>query len=88
MSKQATAFWPVGLIIELFVEAGCELRVAEPTVQLEDGDCFNARYLLHVPTKSFAALVDLEDDQYVSEDEVAFWERRLGISISRPSGPH
>jgi hypothetical protein len=85
LSKVATPFWCVGAIIELFVAAGCTLREAEPTVLLEDGDCFNVRYLLHQPTKTFVALQDLTDDQYVSEAEVTFWERRLGVSISRPS---
>jgi hypothetical protein len=85
VSKAATDFWPVGLIIQLFVEAGCELRVAEPTVVLEDGDCLNVRYLIKTSTKTYVPLVDLEDDQFVSESEVAFWERRLELTIGRPS---
>ncbi|HZZ32390.1 MAG TPA: hypothetical protein VFE10_10390 [Phenylobacterium sp.] len=84
MSKAATAFWPVGLILQLFQEAGCDLRVAEPTVTLEDGDCLNVRYLIRADTKSYVPLVDLTDDQFVSEPEVVFWERRLGVQISRP----
>lgn len=54
-------------------------------MKLEDGDCLNVRYLVHEPTRVFVPLVDLEDDQWVSEDEVAFWERRLGLTIPRPS---
>lgn len=84
MSKAATDFWLVGHIIELFKEAGCELRIAEPTVVLEDGDCINTRYLLRPDKKLFMPLVDLEDDQFISEAEVIFWERRLGVHIGRP----
>ena len=84
MAKAATDFWQVGLILDLFKDVGCELRVAEPTVRVGDGDCFNVRYLLKTGTKLYVPLVDLEDDQYVSEPEVQFWERRLGVQIGRP----
>jgi hypothetical protein len=83
VAKQASQFWRVGLVIEMFVKQGCELRVAEQAVQLEDGDCLNARYLLNPTSGAFVPLVDLTDEQQVSELEVAFWERRLGVAIPR-----
>lgn len=63
---------------------GCEVRVAEATILLDDGDCLNVRYLLNPVDNAFVPLIDLADDDRVSESEVAFWERRLGIMIGRP----
>jgi hypothetical protein len=84
LAKAASDFWTVCIIVDLFKERGCELRVAEPTVHLDDGDCFNARYLLNPETGAFVPLIDLDDYDKVSETELAFWERRLGITIPRP----
>ncbi len=60
------------------------LRSAEPTVHLDDGECLNVRYRLNPSSGAFAPLVDLDDDDQVSDSEVAFWERRLGLQIPRP----
>lgn len=48
----------------------------------------NVRYLVHAPTKNYVPIVDLEGDQFISETEAAFWERRLGMKIGRPDGFH
>lgn len=62
---------------------GCEIREAEAPVYLDDGDVFGFRYLVNLETTAFVPIVDLGDDQYVSEGEVADWERRLGIVIPK-----
>ena len=87
MAGPLTRFWPVGQVLARFVALGCEVRIAEPTVRLADGDNFSVRYLLRPATGDFVPLVDLADDDRVSEVELAFWERRLGLTIQRP-GPH
>jgi hypothetical protein len=84
VAQPASDFWPVGSILELFKAAGCEVREAEPIAHLSNGDCLNVRYLLAPDGKNFVPLVDLADTDSVSELEVAFWERRLGIQIGRP----
>ena len=71
----------VGEIVGKFVERGCTLREAEPTILFEDGDVLNVRYLLNPATGGFAALQDLADDERVSTEEVEFWERRLGVAV-------
>jgi len=83
LAKQTSRFWRVAEVISLFVAQGCELRIAEPTVQLSDGDCLNVRYLLNSASGAFVPLVDLDDDDKVSDGEVVFWERRLGLRIPR-----
>lgn len=84
MAKRSTDFWRVGAIVDLFTKNGCQLRIAEATVQLPDGDCFNARYLYNPKNDAFVPLIDLMDEDSVSEAEVSFWERRLGLQIGRP----
>lgn len=84
MAGRLNPFWPVGAVLARFVALGCEVRVAEPTVRIADGDNFSVRYLLRPSTGAFVPLVDLADDDRVSEIELAFWERRLGLTISRP----
>jgi len=81
LAQQAARFWLVGDIIEKFVAHGCRLREAEPTVLFEDGDCLNVRYLLNPATAGFVAIQDILDTDSVSQDEVEFWERRLGLSV-------
>jgi len=71
-------------MLDRFVLSGCELRIAEATVRMPDGDCLNVRYLLNPANGMFVPLVDLDDSDSVSEGEVAFWERRLGVLVSRP----
>jgi hypothetical protein len=80
-AKQVGSFWNVRDILAIFVQMGCELRVAEGTVYSEDGDCWNFRYLFNPANQSFVPIVDLSDDQFVSAGEVADWERRLGVTI-------
>ncbi len=84
MARQTGRFWRVADVISHFIALGCELRIAEPTVQLPDGDCLNVRYLLNVASGAFVPLVDLDDADKVSDSEVVFWERRLGLRIPRP----
>ena len=84
MAAPTQGFWSVGVVLRAFRSAGCELRTAETTVRLEDGEIMNLRYLLAPGGERFVALVDLEDDELVSEGEVQFWERRLQVKLARP----
>lgn len=62
---------------------GCEIREAERPVYMDDGDSFNFRYLVNTETGAFQPVVDLDDADFISEGEVEFWERRLGIVIPK-----
>ena len=70
-------------IISLFLQMGCEIREAESSVYLDDGDSFDFRYLVNTETRAFQPIVDLTDEDFISEGEVAAWERRLGIMIPK-----
>jgi hypothetical protein len=83
LARRAGEFRRVGEALSAFIALGCELRVAEATVHLDDGDVLNVRYLLNPATGAFVPLVDLEDDEQVSAAEVRFWERRLGLTLPR-----
>ncbi len=83
MAQGATRFHRVGDILACFIAQGCELRTAEATVTDPEGDVFNLRYLLRVSTGAHVALVDLTDDDRVSEAELRQWERRLGLTVPR-----
>lgn len=82
--KRLTPFWKVRSVISLFIQMGCELREAEEEVVSGDGDVLNYRYLVNPDTGAFVAIVDLGDDEFVSAIDVAFWERRLGVTIPKP----
>ena len=84
--KRLTPFWKVRSVIALFIQMGCELREADQEVVSDDGDVLNYRYLVNPDTNAFVAIVDLGDDEFVSAVDVAFWERRLGVTIPKP--PH
>ena len=71
-------------VLSLFIQMGCELRVAESDVVSDQGDVLNARYLFNPDNGAFVPVLDLGDDEFVSSGEVAFWERRLGITIPKP----
>jgi hypothetical protein len=70
-------------IISLFVQMGCEIREAESPIYLDDGDSFGFRYLVNAETGAFQPIVDLADEDFISEGEVAAWERRLGLIIPK-----
>jgi hypothetical protein len=57
---------------------------AEADVVSDQGDILNARYLFNPDNGAFVPVLDLGDDEFVSSGEVAFWERRLGITIPKP----
>jgi hypothetical protein len=63
---------------------GCELRTAEQSNVSPEGDVLNFRYLVNPDSGAFVAIVDLGDDEFVSAAEVAYWERRLGVTIPKP----
>jgi hypothetical protein len=77
LARKSVDFWTVSHVVVAFMA----------TVHLEDGDCFNTRYLVNSQTGAFVQLVDLDDDDQISETELRFWERRLGITIPRPKIP-
>jgi hypothetical protein len=81
--RGATRFYRVREIVSLFVQMGCEIREAEKPVYLEDGDSFGFRYFVNIETGAFQPIVDLADEDFISEGEVTAWERRLGIIIPK-----
>jgi hypothetical protein len=83
-AKRTGRFWEVKAILDLFVQMGCELRVAESDPRSDTGEISNLRYLFNPQSGNFVAIVDLGDDEFVSAGEVAFWERRLGVTIPKP----
>ena len=70
--------------MSLFIQMGCELRVAEGDVVSDGGEVLNFRYLFNPENKAFVAIVDLGDEEFVSAGEVEYWERRLGVTIPKP----
>jgi hypothetical protein len=84
-AKRSGVFWNVREVLALFVQMGCELRIAEHTVYSDDGDVLNFRYLYNPENEAFAPIIDLGDDEQVSSGEVESWERRLGIVIPKGS---
>lgn len=83
-AKRLNPFWKVREVLSLFIQMGCELRIAEHTIHCDDGDVFNFRYLFNPDNDAFVPIVDLADDQFVSAGEVADWERRLGVTTPKP----
>jgi hypothetical protein len=63
---------------------GCEHNVAEPCVDDGQGSVFVFSYLVNNDNKTFVALQDLSDDEFMSSWEVESWERRLGVKIPKP----
>jgi hypothetical protein len=83
--KRLTTFWKVRSVLSLFIQMGCDLRVAEGDGSSDEGDVLNFRYLYNPENQAFAPILDLGDDEYVSEGEVNTWERRLGVTIPKPT---
>jgi hypothetical protein len=83
-SKRVGIFYRLGDILDAFIGMGCDLNTAEAQIEDEDGSIFNCRYLLNPATKQFAVIQDIGNDEYISADEVAQWERRTGITIPKP----
>lgn len=82
--RRLTTFWKVRSVLSLFIQMGCELRVAESDLVNQDGEVLNFRYLFNPDNGAFVAIVDLGDDEFVSAGEVEYWERRLGVGIPKP----
>jgi hypothetical protein len=57
------------------------VKDAEPTVEFEDGDCLNVRYLHNPKNGNMVAIQDLADSDSIPTEQVNFWERRLGLTI-------
>ena len=79
--RRLTTFWKVKSVLSPFIQMGCELRNAEADVVSDQGDVLNARYRFNPDDGAFVPILDLRDDEFFSSGEVAFWERRLGITI-------
>lgn len=45
---------------------------------------FNVRYLHNPENGGMVAIQDLADGEWVSTEEVNYWERRLGLNVLRP----
>ena len=71
----------MGDVMAGFVLQGCILLTIEAEIYDPDGDVTNLRELRRPDTGAFVALIDLDDDDRVSDDEVAFWELRLGLTV-------
>ncbi len=82
-AQQASRFLRVGDVIAAFVAQGCIVLAIEAEIRDPDGDVTNLRELRRPETGDFVALIDLDDDDKVPDDEVAFWEDRLGLTIPR-----
>jgi hypothetical protein len=85
--RRLTTFWKVRSVLSLFIQMGCELRVAESDIVDQGGDVLNFRYLFNPDNGAFVPIVDLGDEEYVSAGEVEYWERRLGVTIPKPPPP-
>jgi len=85
--RRLTTFSKVRSVLSLFIQMGCELRTAEGPAISGEGDVLNFRYLYNPDNGAVVAILDLGDDEFVSSGEVAYWERRLGVSIPKPPLP-
>ena len=75
--------WPLlGKVIECFLLSGCLLGYGPEIVG--DHDVYRARYVTCPETGGIANLGRLEDDTWVTPDEVHGWERDLGLEIPKP----
>jgi hypothetical protein len=83
-ARRLTTFWKVRSVISLFIQMGCEIRVAEGDLVNDDGEVLNFWDLLNPENGAFVPIVDLGDDEFVSSGEVEYWERRLGVTIPKP----
>lgn len=78
----------VSEVISLFIGMGCELRTASSSVQLNDGESFTPRYLIAPDKSNFVQIDYLNDDEFIFESEIEYWERRLGVSIPKRNEIH
>ena len=60
---------------------GCELKRASTPVRVNDGDAFWPRYIISPDKTNFVTIEDLSDDELISQSEIEYWERRLGVEI-------
>jgi hypothetical protein len=81
LAKKSGNFRKVSAVIALFVGMGCELRATNCKIQLNGEEIANVRYLIAPDGKNFVPIEDVNDDEFISEDEINYWETRLGISI-------
>ena len=82
-AKRTVTFHLVGDIIDAFVSKGCRYVIAEQPIEDPDGDVFSFGYLVNPLTGAFQPVVDLDAKDFISEHELAGWERRLGIRLPR-----
>jgi hypothetical protein len=88
LPKKIGTFRRVAEVISLFIGMGCKLHTTSTKIQLNDGEFFQVKYLLSPDGTNFVPIEDLNDDEFISEDEIEYWERRLGVSIPRPNEIH
>ena len=57
-------------------------------VEALDGETYEVRFLYNPETEGFVSLRDLEDNDILPPSEVENWERRLEMTIPKPSSSH
>lgn len=67
---------------------GCELHTLQQPIVAPDGTQHEVRFLYNPDTEGFVSLRDLEDDDILPPSEVENWERRLEMTIPKPSNSH
>jgi hypothetical protein len=83
MAQRVDGPWlKVGKLIELFVAMGCELHNLPGDIMGPDGT-YKVRFLLNPITRTFVSLSDLDNDEMLPPSEIAYWERRLKMSIPK-----
>jgi hypothetical protein len=85
VAQRSGHFWRVGDAIAIFVQMGCELRVLPGEIQRPSGGSFTVRFLFNPDTNGFVEIIDLDDNEQISMEEIEYWERRLGMDIPKGS---
>ena len=83
MAKLIGRHRKVSEVLSLFIGMGCELRVTNAAVTLSNGEQFTVRYLVNPDRTAFVTIEDLNDGDSIFEEEIEYWERRLGVNIPR-----
>ncbi|MGL5117127.1 MAG: hypothetical protein ACRC7C_17565, partial [Beijerinckiaceae bacterium] len=79
MAQRSGRFVLVRDAISVFVQMGCELRSLPGGMIGSSGERISVRFLLNPETAGFVELIDLDDDEQVTIDEIEYWERRLAM---------
>ena len=67
---------------------GCELRDLPGEVIAPSGESLRIRFLFNPETGVFVNLINLNDDESISLEEIEYWERRLTMEIPKGDNTH